>query len=259
MDCDLGWGWLVVPFASYIMMGALVWTLWQEFAPARLVLSIIGGITGLLIALNLVVGFARGYRNFLHRQQPRDGELTRASHGVGILVLLVLAGIALRQVWRWQLSDLIGALRAGDPLHWVPALLLLLVVTWGVLWVMTGVRRSIAFGAERDSRIITRAVLKILAGAALVLVLFKPPAQYAGAIEFVRAVPYLPFAVLALAAWLSATGAVKFSLTLKGRRRPRQPPETPSKPPARDATPDEALEDMQGHGGRRSKLDEREF
>jgi hypothetical protein len=33
----------------------------------------------------------------------------------------------------------------------------------------------------------------------------------------------------------------------------------PPKPPARDATPDEAMEDMQGHGGRKTSLDDREF
>jgi hypothetical protein len=149
--------------------------------------------------------------------------LTRASHGVGIIVLLVIAGIALRQLWRWQLSDFIGALQAGDPLHWVPALLLLLVITWAVLWVMTGVRR--ASGAGRDSRIITRSVLKILTGGALVLFLFKPPQQYAGAIEFVRSVPYLPFVVIAVAAWLAATGVVKLLMQLGGRRAALPPVE----------------------------------
>jgi hypothetical protein len=248
--------WLVLPYSSYIMMGGLVYTLWQEFAPARLVLSILGGLFALALAYDL--GLLK-YRNFLRQQQPRDGELTRASHGIGIIVLLVVAGIALRQIWRWQLSDFIGALQAGDPLTWVPALLLLLVITWAVLWVMTGIRRSLAFGAERDSRVITRSVLKILAGAALVLVLFRPPQQYAGAIAFVRSVPYLPFAVMALAGWLAATGAMKFSLALKGRRKPPKPPVEPTKDPARDATEDEAAEDMQGHGGRRTSLDDEEF
>jgi len=248
--------WLFVPYvASFLWVGGALLTVWQEYPATRLVFYIIGG----LFALAFIIDHAPRYLNFLRRQQPRDGELTRASHGVGILVLLVIAGIALRQVWRWQLSDFVGALQAGDPLHWVPALLLLLVITWAVLWVMSGVRRSVAFGAERDSRIITRSVLKILTGAALVLVLFRPPQQYAGAVEFVRSVPYLPFAVLAGAGWLASTGLMKFSLAIKGRRRPRPIPESPSKPPARDATEDEAAEDMQGHGGRRTKLDDEEF
>jgi hypothetical protein len=254
---EFHWWWLLLlPYvSSFLLVGGALVTVWKEYPATRLVFYIIGG----LFALAFIIDHAPKYRNFLRQQEARDGELTRASHGVGILVLLVVAGIALRQVWRWQLSDFIGALQAGDPLHWVPALLLLLVITWAVLWVMSGVRRSLAFGAERDSRIITRSVLKILAGAALVLVLFRPPQQYAGAVEFVRSVPYLPFAVLAVAGWLAATGLMKFSLAIKGRRKPRPIPETPSKPPARDATPDEALDDMKGHGGRRTKLDDREF
>ena len=230
-----------------------------EYQAVRLVVYCIGGLFVLAFLIDHGPRVIRGYRNFLQRQQPRDGELTRAAHGFGILVLLVVAGIALRQVWRWQLSDFIGSLQAGDPLHWVPALLLLLVITWAVLWVMTGVRRSLAFGAERDSRTITRSALKILAGAALVLVLFKPPAQYAGTVDLARSVPYLPFAVLALAGWLAATGTMKFSLALKGRRKPPKPPNEPTKDPARDATEDEAREDMQGHGGRRTPLDDEEF
>ena len=184
---------------------AAVW----EYPAVRLVVYCIGG----LFVLAFIIDHAPKYRNFLRQQQPRDGELTRASHGVGIIVLLIIAGIALRQVWRWQFSDFTDALQTGDPLHWVPALLLLLVITWAVLWVMTGVRRSLAFGAERDSRIITRSVLKVLAGALLVLFLFKPPQQYAGAVEFVRSVPYLPFAVMAVAGWLAATGAMKLART----------------------------------------------
>jgi hypothetical protein len=41
--------------------------------------------------------------------------------------------------------------------------------------------------------------------------------------------------------------------------KPKQAAPSPPKPPARDATPDEAIEDMQGHGGRKTALDEREF
>jgi hypothetical protein len=237
-----------------LWVAAAVAAVW-EYPAVRLVVYCIGG----LFAVAFLIDHAPRYKNFLRSLTPRDGELTRASHGVGILVLLVVAGIALRQVWRWQLSDFIGSLQAGDPLHWVPALLLLLVITWAVLWVMTGVRRSLAFGAERDSRIITRSALKILAGAALVLVLFKPPAQYAGAVDLVRSIPYLPFAVMAVAGWLAVTGTMKFTLAARGRRKPPKPPITPTKDPARDATEKEAMEDMQGHGGRRTSLDDEEF
>ena len=233
---------------------ALILGLWQS-ETGRLILFVVGG----LLALDLVAGFGLKYRNFLRQQQPRDGELTRASHGMGIFVVLVVAGIALRQVWRWQLSDFTDALQAGDPLHWVPALLLLLVVTWAVLWVMTGTRRALRAGAERDSRIMTRSVVKILAGLAVVFIVCEPPAEYAGLVALLWSVPYLAYSVMALAAWLAVTGLVKFALAVKGRRKPSQPPITPPKPPARDATATEALQDMRGLGGRTTSLDDREF
>lgn len=238
-----------------IGIAALIMAAWQS-ETGRMVLYIIGG----LLALDLgLVPALRGYRNFLRSQQPLDGERTRASHGMGILVLLVVAGLALRYVWRWQLSDFTSALQGGNAWHWVPALLLLLVLTWAVLWVMTGTRRALRAGAERDSRVMTRAVVKILAGAAVVFIVCKPPAQYAGLVALLWSVPYLPYAVMALAAWLAVTGLVKFALAAAGRRKPRTPPVTPPKPPARDATADEAMEDMRGLGGSATSLDEREF
>jgi hypothetical protein len=225
----------------------------------RITLAVLAGL--LLIDISTIVRryIIGPYRNLFARQSPRDGELTRASHGVGILVLLVIAGIALRQIWRWQLGDVISALQAGDPWHWVPAGGLLLVVTLALMWVMTGVRRSLRASAERDGRVITRSLLKIAAGAAVVLLLMRPPMQYAGASAFVWSVPYLPYAVLAVAAWLATTGMMKFALAAKGRSRPRPVPVTPKKEPARDATLAEALEDMKGRGGRKTALDDRDF
>jgi hypothetical protein len=238
-----------------IGIGVLIMAAWQS-ETGRMVLLVIGA----LLALDLgLIPALRGYRNFLLSQQPRDGELTRASHGMGILVLLVVAGLALRQIWRWQLSDFTNALQAGDPLHWVPALLLLLVVTWGLVWVMTGTRRALRAGAERDSRVMTRSLMKIGAGLVVMFIVYKPPAQYAGLAALLWSVPYLPWAVMAFAAWLAVTGLVKFSLAAIGRRKPRTAPVTPPKPPARDATLDEALEDMRGLGGRKTSLDDREF
>jgi hypothetical protein len=225
----------------------------------RITLAVLAGL--LLIDISTIVRryIIGPYRNLFARQSPRDGELTRASHGVGILVLLVIAGFALRQIWRWQLGDVIAALQAGDPLHWVPALALLLVVTLALMWVMTGVRRSLRASAERDGRIITRSVLKIAAGAGVVLLLWKPPLQYAGASALVWSVPVLPYGVTAFAAWLATTGLMKFALAAKGRSRPRPVPVTPPREPARDATADEAMDDMRGRGGRATSLDDREF
>jgi hypothetical protein len=65
--------------------------------------------------------------------------------------------------------------------------------------------------------------------------------------------------VVAIAAWLISTGLMTFVVSLPGRRKPKGPPVTPPKAPARDATLQEALQDMQGKGGVLSSLDEREF
>jgi hypothetical protein len=66
--------------------------------------------------------------------------------------------------------------------------------------------------------------------------------------------------------WIEAVAvAVVVSFTLRVWLIVRPPPKpkmavpAPPKPPARDATPDEAIEDMQGRGGRKTSLDDREF
>jgi hypothetical protein len=66
--------------------------------------------------------------------------------------------------------------------------------------------------------------------------------------------------------WIEAVAvAVVVSFTLRVwlivRPVPKPKPvlPVPPKPPARDATPDEAIEDMQGHGGRKTALDDRVF
>jgi hypothetical protein len=238
------------------MFGLAVFVLmaWESPIGRLIVCAFIG-----LVVLGITQKFGSRYALFLRQQQPRDAELTRASHGFGILAVLVVAGIALRQVWRWQFSDFTNALQSGDALHWVPALALLLLITFAVMWVATGTRRALRAGAERDSRIMLRAFVKILAGAALAFIVCKPPMQYAEVVRLLWAVPVLPYAVLAVAAWLIATGAIKFSLAAKGRAKPPKPQLTPQKEPARNATLDEALEDMRGLGGRKTALDEREF
>lgn len=201
--------------------------------------SSLGRFVGELIALPFVL--LKAYRDF-HRQHqtPRDAELAKASHGAGVLVLLGLT------FW------LVGWRQAAP---FAPAFLI--VAGWGVLWFTTGWHRALAFfGGQRDARIITRALCKIAAGLALALIVRNPPA--AGA-DFMIAGPGTAWPVITLCAWLLTTGLVKFLIAARGS--PKLPVELPAplKPPARDATADEAMEDMQGHGGRKTALDDREF
>jgi hypothetical protein len=53
--------------------------------------------------------------------------------------------------------------------------------------------------------------------------------------------------------------ALRVWLIVRSPPKSKQAAPAPSKPPARDATPDEAIEDMKGHGGRKTALDEMEF
>jgi hypothetical protein len=197
------------------------------------------------------------FRRFLLRQSPREQELTKASWGAALLVIgagvLWVAGSAHIQ----KCIDALGAW-PNDPLHWAPALVFLLVISWGVLWFLTGTRRALAFGQERDARLIIRALYKIAFGLVIAILLssYGGPPRY-----WPRVIPItvVTWPVLALVAWLTVTGATKFLLVARGRRQQRPAPVPPPKPPARDATPDEAYEDMRGHGGRKTSLDDRSF
>jgi hypothetical protein len=197
---------------------------------------------------------ANAFRRFHGRQSPREQELTKASWGAAILVhcagIMWLAGSA-------RIQRGIDALSTwpNDLDHGVPAIAFLLVVAWGLLWFTTGTRRALAFGQERDARLITRALAKIATGLAIAILLWGPPRAWP---HVIPAMP-LTWPVLALVVWLTVTGTTKFLLVARGRRSPRPAPPTPSKAPARDATLDEALQDMLGHGGRLTFLDDRDF
>jgi hypothetical protein len=197
---------------------------------------------------------ANAFRRLEGRQSAFEQELTKASWGAAILVLgagvLLVAGRARIQ----RCIDALGAW-PNDPQHGLAAIVFLLVIAWGLLWFTTGTRRALAFGQERDSRLITRALFKIASGLVIAILLWGPPA---GCPHIIPATP-VTWPVLALVAWLIVTGAVKFLLVSRGQRRPRPATPTPSKAPARDATFNEALEDMRGLGGRIILLDEREF
>lgn len=65
--------------------------------------------------------------------------------------------------------------------------------------------------------------------------------------------------VEAAAAAVAISFMLRVWLIVRPPPKPNQAPLTPPKPPARDATADEAMEDMKGKGGVTSSLDDREF
>jgi hypothetical protein len=189
----------------------LIMALWQ-WQPGRITLCVAGG----LLAVDLAYGYGKRYAIFLRQQQPRDAELMRCSHGAGILALF---GLGLWTVGAAQIDAFLSALRAA-PDDWQyagGALAFAAVALWGVVWFISGARRSLAFAGFRDSRLITRATMKIGAAAAVWMIWNYPPASWWAWAYWLRAVPYSGAAVLAVVIWLGVTGLVKLVLVLWAR------------------------------------------
>lgn len=174
---------------------------------AEIIVSII------LLPVTLVMNifhWSGSYRTFIQRQEPRAQELTKASHGAAVLAL---AGLLLYTAGAPVITRFLAALRAApdDPWHLFPALAFAGVVLWGLLWLVSGARRSLAF-AGRDSRYLTRAVVKIALGVGLWLAFWHPPLSWSVSIGAVRSVPFSAVAVVGVVAWLTVTGLTKFLL-----------------------------------------------
>jgi hypothetical protein len=183
----------------------IVWA-WQS-ETGRIILFVIGGL--LAVDLGLVPAL-RGYRNFLRSQPPRDAELSKASHGAAVLAVVALA------LWfvGWPRIDaFLTAFRAApdSPLHLAVVAGVAGVVLWGVLWLVTGARRSLQF-AGRDSRVITRAALKISVGVGVWMIWNNPPASWWPWVVLLHEVPYSAAVVAVLCGWLAVTGAAKMLL-----------------------------------------------
>lgn len=193
------------------------------------------------LAVLLLIDIRRwlgSYLTFIQRQDPRAQELTKASHGAAVLAF---AGLLLYAAGAPAIVHFLAALRAApdDPWHLFPALASAGVVLWGLLWVVSGARRSLAF-AGRDSRYLTRAVVKIALGVGVWLAFWHPPASWAASIGAARSVPFSDVAVAGVVAWLTITGLTKFLLVaipaagkaakvIKDALRQRNPPLVPAR------------------------------
>jgi hypothetical protein len=157
------------------------------------------------------------YRQFHQRQQPREAELSKASHGAAVLAIVALA---LVRIGGDAINSFIGGLIEApeNPWNFAPALLLAGLVLWGLLWFVTGARRALWFASFRDGRLITRAVCKMIFGAAVYAVAWRPPSSWPpdvlAWIAWARALPSARFAIEALVIWLTVTGLVKFLLVM---------------------------------------------
>jgi len=191
---------------------ALIAAVWQSGEIGRIVIYVIGGI----VVFDLTLHFGNQYGVFLRQQQPRDAELLKASHGAAVLAL---CGLGLSTVGMAQIDEFVTALRAA-PDDWKyagGALAFAAVILWGVVWFVSGARRSLAWAGFRDSRLITRAMLKIGAAAAVWMIWHNPPLDWVWVYWLREVVPYSGPAVMVLVLWLGVTGAVKLVLVLWAR------------------------------------------
>ena len=172
----------------------------------------------LLLALLIdVLNLVGRWRTFVQRQQPREAELLRASHGFAVLVM---AATALYAAGAAEINRFIDALRAApsDPWHLVPAVVFAGVVLWGAVWTISGVRRSLAWAGYRDSRLLTRAGVKIALGVGVWLLFWYPPASWPREVlawlTVARTMPESGACIVALMIWLLVTGCTKFLLVM---------------------------------------------
>jgi hypothetical protein len=157
------------------------------------------------------------YLNFhrQHQHNPREAELLKASHGAAVLAI---CGLAAATVGAAAINRFIGELIAApdDPWHFGPALAVAGLVLWGLLWFVSGAKRSLGYAGFRDSRFITRAILKVALGAAVWWVFRNPPPSWSPDvlewIAWARASTYARLAIDAVIIWLVVTGLVRFLL-----------------------------------------------
>jgi hypothetical protein len=149
---------------------------------------------------------------------PRANELAIASHGAGFLALAALA------VWIAGPSQTLAFMLAApaafpdDWMHWLPALALAVAVGGGLLSLMTGARRSLAWAGFRDARLLSRAVVKIGMAATVWWVFWYAPssghASWLAWLAVARLLPWSRACIVAVIVWLVVTGSTKFLLVI---------------------------------------------
>lgn len=162
-------------------------------------------IAALLAILPFVI--VADYLSFFSRiRDPRDAELTKASHGVAIIVFLAILFMFIGD----------GKIRLPNYLNpgWVN-IAIVVVGFWAASWVSIGYARSYGY---RDMRLVARSVAKIAFGVALPFILKN--------VEFLRQIMLMMhnaagFVMLGMSGWCIITGLVKLLLVMRGPREPK--------------------------------------
>jgi hypothetical protein len=254
---------LAVVFLSVLALVVLRAVLFDLMQLTRFGAAIVRLLRSIFRLVFAPINFVFRYRHWMRGFEYRQGQLMRASHGAASSLFAALVG------WNFLQTHNLSQ----------PVLVVLAVpVVWGVVVFIDGARKS---RGDFDWYLGgNRALLKATVGG---VALFLLPAGFwlnvliawtwAKTFASWLLAGVLPSTLelwawgeaLALAAawiiafWCLATGATKFLLLLRGRRSSNPLPIKPPRPPARFSTPDEAMQAMQGHGGRRTSLDDRAF
>ena len=164
-------------------------------------------VIGLFLAIPFVL--VSDWFVFLKGLEPRERELTRASHGVAMILIVAFA-------WHKNLIVLVPFEYRTDT-----SAAAAFVVAWGLSWVILGAGRS-RFG-YRDGRLIGRAIVKV--GLGLGLYFWLLPQWHLT--EWWEVLVY--DAAVAVSFWCVVTGATKFVLLM--RPPPRLPPPASAEDP----------------------------
>jgi hypothetical protein len=164
-------------------------------------------IIGSLIGMALLLVYAPfalllDYLDHFWKLEPRDAEITRAAHGIGLALLIpFVVHLADQGLWWGYLPALVW------PYLKYRWFVVYGVIAIGVYWFIMGVARSRGY---RDMRYITRALVKIAIGCFLL---------YANTNRLFMDLPWRreTFLLVAIAGyWCVITGCVKLALYMRG-------------------------------------------
>jgi hypothetical protein len=157
-----------------------------------------GGIITLAV-LVIAIPFAAlaDWFKFIKELPPGQQELAKASHGAGMLALVIYGGF-----FHFFAAGLRHEL--GKLVYWIPVA----VAAWGLGWFLLNARfAALAIGPPHRGTIIARALIKIALGCAAWV--------YAAHLDL----SWAELALRTVAVWCVTTGGVKFLLMVCGGGR----------------------------------------
>ena len=218
----------------------------------------------IMLAALLPLSVLYSWWRFVNAPNALHPGLRKACHGAGLIALALLAAFILSNTQ--GIGNFLAPGLSGERLYAVIGWGLVVVV--GLRLLRTGMLLSPAplFDA---SGVAFGGLLKIAVGVAVYVMVWDANIGWGVPLDVMTGIasflymgaPYSKWAVLAVIVWCLVTGAMKFFLAVRGRRRTAKMPPAVANPrgEARNMTPAEARAAMQGTGGMKSNLDDMEF